>query len=267
MLGVDTVDDTARSKGLVLAKLAYEVAENEYKRAKYMADHDKPPPRWKPKSHGAELDRLALKVLHQGQEFWRARDNFNRVRLEFEKRLEEMAAMLPVAAWSAGIKGLGLLMLAQIIGEAGDPSKYTVSALWKRMGLAVIDGGRQRKVTGLAALEHGYAPARRAVMWNAGDGLIKAGDPYYREVYLARKEYEATTALTAGLMVMSATMAEAKKHPEKVRTIGHIHNRAKRFMEKRLLRELWRAWRAAMSALTPTTRVPPADLPLAQAAE
>lgn len=25
--------------------------------------------------------------------------------------------------------------------------------------------------------------------------------------------------------------------------VGHAHNRAKRYMEKRLMRDLWRAWR------------------------
>jgi hypothetical protein len=33
------------------------------------------------------------------------------------------------------------------------------------------------------------------------------------------------------------------KNKELYRSDGHVHNRAKRYMEKRLIRDLWRAWR------------------------
>lgn len=138
-----------------------------------------------------------------------------------EKRLAKLAAQLPAAGWVANTRGFGIASLAAIVGEAGDLRHYTtVAKLWKRMGLAVMPSGRQRKVTGAEGIEHGYSPTRRSVVWTIGDCIIKAGGPY-KELYNERKLYEA----------------------ERVETKAHAHNRAKRYMEKRLLRDLWVAWR------------------------
>ncbi len=103
------------------------------------------------------------------------------------------------------------------------------------MGMAVIGGERQRRVAGEGAIEHGYVARRRSLMWNIGECLIKAQvrkDPAdetkriaigsYGQVYLDRKAYEQT----------------------RTESLALAHNRAKRYMEKRLLRELWKAWRA-----------------------
>lgn len=89
------------------------------------------------------------------------------------------------------------------------------------MGLAVMpDGTRQRRVGGVEALDHGYAPARRSVMWNIGACIVKAGGPL-KAVYDARKAHEA----------------------ERLATKAHAHNRAQRYIEKRFLRDLWVEWR------------------------
>lgn len=56
-------------------------------------------------------------------------------------------------------------------------------------------------------------------MWNVGACIVKAGGPL-KEAYDARKVIEAT----------------------KVETKAHAHNRAQRYIEKRFLRQLWRAW-------------------------
>lgn len=138
-----------------------------------------------------------------------------------EKRLERLAKELPVWPWVEGVRGVGPLSLAAIVGEAGDLRAYSGPAkLWKRMGLAVIQGKNQRRVTGDAALEHGYNAARRSVMWNIGACMIKAGG-VYRGIYDERKAYES----------------------ERVETKGHAHNRAQRYIEKRFARDLWVAWR------------------------
>lgn len=156
-----------------------------------------------------------------------------------EKHLRKLARQLPVwDAFALGVRGFGDLRLALIIGEAnGAIGDYrSVSAFWKRMGLAVIDGGRQRKVTGDAALEHGYSPERRAVAWNLGGELIKGCDPKYRAIYDARKEIEL----------------------ERVATKIHAHNRAMRYMTKCVLRDLWAAWRTCdRSQLAPETHHAP----------
>jgi hypothetical protein len=60
-------------------------------------------------------------------------------------------------------------------------------------------------------------------VWTIGDALIKGNRDGYRRLYLERKALEA-------------------ERPE-VETKMHAHRRAQRYMEKRLLRDLWREWR------------------------
>lgn len=149
-----------------------------------------------------------------------ARDGVAKHRAAVEKRLVKLAKLLPVAPYVESVRGVGLASLAAIVGEAGDLSNYSTPAkLWKRFGLAVMDDGRQRRVAGAAALDHGYSPSRRSVMWNVGSCIVKAGGPL-KEAYDARKLIEAT----------------------KVETKAHAHNRAQRFVEKRFLRSLWVEW-------------------------
>jgi hypothetical protein len=172
-----------------------------------------------------------------------ARDHIEPQRKAVEKRLAKLAKELPVAAWVEEQRGVGVGSLAAIVGEAGDIAKYGNPAkLWKRMGMAVMpDGKRQRRVEGVAALEHGYSPSRRSVMWNIGDCMVKAGGPW-RELYDTRKAYEIETATAAGITVCPSAKIP-KKNQEAYRSSGHVHNRAKRYIEKRFLRDLWKAWR------------------------
>lgn len=188
---------------------------------------------------------------------------------ELEKVLAKLVRKTAVAEWAKGVSGFGEVSLAGIIGESRvGPGNYrTVSSLWKRMGLAVIDGGRQRKVTGDQALMHGYNAERRALMWNIGNCLIKAqvrnhkdedgkkieGSDYalgeLGQLYLERKAY---------LNERNATMETPLTKP-------HIHNEAKRYIEKRLLRQLWQAWRRAYGTPEPDQELPASE-PLKQAA-
>lgn len=148
-------------------------------------------------------------------------------RLAYERQMEKLARQLPVWPWVESVRGFGALGLAQIIGECGDLWRYDGPAkVWKRMGVAVIDGERQRRVAGADALIHGYVPRRRAILFNIGESLIKGNqDGAYRPCYLARREYE-----------------RERLGPDAAPIL--LHNRARRYMEKRLLRDLWRAWRA-----------------------
>ena len=145
----------------------------------------------------------------------------------YEKTLAKLGKSLPIAHACYEIKGVNSMTLASIVGECGDLSAYpSVAGVWKRAGLAVIEGERQRKKAGDAALLHGYAPARHAVFWNIGAALIKAqgkddaAGPY-RRIYDERKEYERP----------------------RVDTDGHAHNRAMRYMVKRLMKNLTLEWR------------------------
>lgn len=156
-----------------------------------------------------------------------ARDPLEQQRKSYERQLEKLGKQVPIYPFTESIKGFGALALAKTVGECGDLSAYpSVAGVWKRAGLAVINGWRQRRVTGEAALEHGYSPERRSVFWNIADPLLKAqgkdenAGPY-RKIYDKRKAYELT----------------------RVETAGHAHNRAMRYMTKELLKDLTLAWR------------------------
>lgn len=151
-----------------------------------------------------------------------------------EKFLRPLARKLPVWQWVGSVHGFGEIGLTQIIGEAGDLWEYpTYDRLWKRFGLACIDGERQHRVKGRSkadkekAIRFGFSPTRRSIIHVIGDSLMKKQNPY-RDLYLERKALEAWR------------YPEAKK--------GQHHMRALRYMEKRLMRDLWRAWRKAEQA-------------------
>lgn len=179
---------------------------------------------------------------------------------EQEKRLTKLGKQMPVAAWADTVPGLSPRFLAAIVGECGmGPGEFrTVSALWKRMGMAVIGGERQRRKTGDAALLHGYVARRRALMWNIGDQVAVRqgirnpkdadGNPTgavaineWGALYLERKAYEL-----------------ARSTEDAPVTLMHAHNRAKRYVEKRLLRSLWQEWRRAAVAKETISTLPAA---------
>ena len=179
-----------------------------------------------------------------------ARGPFSDMEKDAAKEMERLARELPVWEWCEPIRGFGAVSLAVIVGEAGDLSNYPRKGhLWKRMGLAVIGDIRQGGLKKTAAKEdwivHGYNRQRRSRVWNIGDSLIKGnGDGVYRQAYLARKEYERDRAEAAGLTVAPAAKIPKGRAAEFM-SDGHIHRRAQRYMEKRLLRDLWQAWRRA----------------------
>jgi hypothetical protein len=176
--------------------------------------------------------------------FMEAKAKFEAERLAIEKTLRKLARSLPIwKAWVEGVKGFGELRLAVLVGECGDFAAYrNPSCLWKRMGLAVISGQRQRRVSDAEqAVEHGYNPERRAIAYVMATELLKAqirnvkdadgkrtdqsiAIGPYGQVYLDRKAYEAGRG---GI------------------TKAHANNRAARYMVKRVLRDLYAASRQA----------------------
>jgi len=146
-------------------------------------------------------------------------------RRPLEKRMELLAKELPVWQWAQRVRGFGALGLAQIAGECGDLANYSNPAkVWKRMGLALVNGERQGKRSDPEeALAHGYSPQRRSIMYVIADSLMKGNrDGEYRTYYLAEKE------------------RQREKLPDA--PAAHIDNRARRHLAKRLLRDLWRVW-------------------------
>lgn len=185
---------------------------------------------------------LVLSTKQHCEGLFMCRQIVEQHRKQAEKEMVKLAKELPVYPWVENVKGFGALGFTSIIGETGNLSNYAGPAkVWKRLGLAVINGGRQRRVTGEEALEHGYSPSRRSVVWTIGDSLFRCGGEY-SDLCRERKEVEREKAKFEGLIVCPSAKIPAKDK-ENYRSDGHVHNRAKRYMEKRLIRDLWRAWR------------------------
>jgi hypothetical protein len=144
------------------------------------------------------------------------------------KNIEKILAKqaIETSIWNdfgKNVRGLGPLSMAGFIGEAGrDISEYrSVSALWKRFGLAVIGDERQRRVSDAElAVIHGYDPQRRSYAYVLAANLMRSQgtDGPYRKIYDQRKEFEG-----------------AKEGITK----AHAHNRALRYMTKELLKHAW----------------------------
>lgn len=171
--------------------------------------------------------------------FFTIRASIEAERKACQKELLALVKPLPIMAWAKDVKGLGIASVAAIIGEAGDLANYAnPGKLWKRMGLAVIDGKSQGKRTNAEeAARHGYSPQRRSEMHVVGDCMVRAGGPY-ADLYRARKAVEMERD---GITKM------------------HAHKRALRYIEKRLLREMWQVWRGATFAVAPNPPLPSAE--------
>lgn len=171
-----------------------------------------------------------------------------------KKEMAKLAKQLPVwELFGRDVRGFGEVSLAVIIAEAGDLSNYAnPGKLWKRMGLAAhqnrVPAGLSAEERKQAWLDRKYSPRRRSHSWNIGDALIKGNqDGPYRTLYLQRKAYE------------------LQRNPEMTKM--HAHRRAQRYMEKRLLKHLWQAWRRANVAAVPEGLLPSAPIEPAKARE
>lgn len=176
--------------------------------------------------------------------FMQARSMLRAERKGVEKQMEKAAKDLPVAQWIIDTPGVGLGSLAAIVGECGNLSNYpSVSKLWKRLGLGLVGDVRQQKKTGADGILHGYSPSRRSVAWNVAQTLFKRQSQIegpYRGVYDARKAYE---LIRCEAIAADPELRKRYSRGEKYAPLAHAHNRAMRYMEKRFIRDLWRAWR------------------------
>jgi hypothetical protein len=167
-----------------------------------------------------------------------------------EKRMEQLAASLPVFPWCESVRGIGALGLATIVAEANDIAGYpNVAKLWKRLGFAPYDGlagsswkresWRPRALTREEWISNPFSGPRYALIFQIAlwlrnaqwvgkakseDGVGKP-DGRYGEVYAERR---ARTAVT---------------HPDW--SDGHADKDAIRVMMKTFLKDLWIAWHAA----------------------
>lgn len=171
-----------------------------------------------------------------------AREEIHQGRLLIEAQLEKDVLALPIWPRVKATPGLGFLGIALLIGATGNLGKYpTHSKVWKRLGLAVIDGRSQRRISGVEGIKQGFSPKRRSAIWILGANMLRtqSGLPEgrrrrarqpgpFRLGYDARKAYELANGVPK----------------------AHAHNRAKRYMEKKLVRNIWRAWREAIQVRT-----------------
>lgn len=192
-----------------------------------------------------------------------ARDIITAQKKEAERPMLRLAKELPCYDWMLEQHGFGALGFAQIVAECGDLSRYySVKCLYKRMGVGLVDGQRQRKVKDAAlAKRMGYNPRRRSMLHNIGESIVKAGGPW-REVYDERKAYVVARCAEKGVEVIEAARlrAELKRRGAAVppegakiplalveehglRSAKHVHVDAMRRMEKRLLSALFEQWK------------------------
>lgn len=155
-------------------------------------------------------------------------------RHEIELEMKRIARKLPAYPWAKEVKGLGELGLAVIIAEAGDLSSYPKKGhLWKRLGLAPLDGkaySTWRMKGGLTAedwTEAGYSPRRRAEIYAV------ISEPMFRAQSVAQGPYRA--------IYDRRREATAINHPDW--TKAHSHMDGLRIMTKYLIRDLWNAWK------------------------
>ncbi len=173
---------------------------------------------------------------------------------DLEKLMVKAAKRLPVYEWVKTVKGLGDVSFATIVGECGDIGSYrNPSCVWKRMGLAVINGNRQGAPgKGASAedwIEHGYSGKRRSVSWNARNGLILGMGkwrPMFGEDVRANPdltEYQMLFAERARIEAVKLDKPVTESDKGKESYSAHVVARAMRYVEKRMLRELWINWR------------------------
>jgi len=165
-----------------------------------------------------------------------------------EKEILRRVRMLPIwIEWASAIHGLGVLGIGLLLAETGDLLNYpTKGHLWKRMGLAVLNGVRQGglpygEASNQEWIEHGYSKLRRNVVWTLSESILKHPASPYNVMFQRRREQETAAAVARGLTVVAA--ADWQRGAANVISKMHINNRARRYMEKRLLYDMWRHWR------------------------
>ncbi|WP_216839240.1 hypothetical protein [Falsiroseomonas tokyonensis] len=166
-----------------------------------------------------------------------ARAGWDKLRAECERDMRRLAKTLPVYGWAQQVRGFGDLGLAIVIGETGDLSLYaTKERVWKRLGLAVIEGFRQSRRSDVEqAAAHGFNPKRRAEIWAIADAM-------FRHQWRGAKEDAPPHALGPYGEAYARRKAgtEAREWTPK-----HRDNDARRIMTKQLVEDLWREWRKA----------------------
>lgn len=182
-----------------------------------------------------------------------ARSSWDSLRNVTEKEMKRLAKTLHVYPWVKGITGFGDLGLGIIIGETGDLSIYsTKEKVWKRLGLAVIDGFRQQRRTNPEeALAHGFNPKRRAEIWTIGDSMFR---------HQIKGATETEKAQAKGPYGACYLWRKARTEGREW-TPKHRDNDARRIMTKFLIENLWRVWNGKQPISPENFGMPRSDVP------
>lgn len=182
-----------------------------------------------------------------------------------EKALEEYSQKLPIAYMADSIFGLGVKSIGSIVADAGDLSNYrSPAALWKRLGVGRVqqaDGTwvNQRKVRGRTkvdkelAIAMGYSPTRHARLYVISSNLVKVSATTqtnaslaYRQLYDERRAHEINQLAVKGMRLLPGNKI-TKVNAETSMSHQQLHRRCLRYVVKRLVKNMWIAWRAAMA--------------------
>lgn len=167
---------------------------------------------------------------------------FQKYHTEATKDLESLAEQLPIHSFVDRTPGFGTIGLGQIIGETGNLSNYSnPGKLWKRMGVAPVSCYNAITKDGKPC--NLKPKRRRSVGWRIVDSLLKQNrtklsngeyeQGYYSKLYWERRAHE-----IANNPEFARELDE--KGREKISKHGDL--RARRYVEKRLLKHIWQEW-------------------------
>lgn len=214
-----------------------------------------------------------------------SRKSWDAFREASESGMREAVKSLPVYDFAQSVRGFGELGLGIIVAESGNLAKHiegfpSVAKVWKRLGLAVIDGRRQQRITSdpELAIRHGYSPRRRAEIWTLADSMFRAqwtselsaykadimANPKARayveknEIDLAALAKDEDEGIEAVKKIAAKFGIECSARPggpygevyahrrantaDRGWTPAHVNADAKRVMMKALIRDIWRVW-------------------------
>lgn len=217
------------------------------------------------KRSGMALDDEFLEALATLNTTWKKKD---------QACLREIALVVkgtPIYGFIQSTRGLGAPTTGLVMGALSSANYIRTfddfpspGKLWRWFLLDVSGAGEAARPQGFQRDiqdVRGGAPWRKSlVVKRVVDPVIKTAGPY-RTLYEQRKAYEVERN-EAGVNAERAAVELARKRekpPSKAQrerwesgrlTDAHLDLRARRYVAKRILRDLWRAWRDAQGAPT-----------------
>lgn len=221
---------------------------------------------------GVDDGQVPIEIVALAHTNAAGRKQWDEQRADTERKMESLARILPIWPFAKGVRGLGELGVAVLVGEAGIPlgDYRTVSGLWSRLGEASHNGMCQQRMI----RELPYQQERHGQIWSFlhesllrsqraaekdedGKDPKKTGKPVavpahalgpYGEVYGRRKAHTMPRVeATAHLPDKITSNGKEFRNPDKW-TMGRCDNDARRVMAKEVIKDLWIEWRRVTRA-------------------